>query len=685
MQQQAPPEARTRLSGVVTPLVLGLAVLTPGALFHSGPTLGWFIAVCDLLAVVCLAVVMALAGLEAVLRHDGRSLATVTVAAAGALMWVAHAAVFPGDLPAFSSPYFDQFTSWLYLMINLAVPMLLAFALLERPSRHVDAPRRAVLRAALAGIAIGCGVVALAAALAASPVVTVRADGGGFTELASVVGASGAVPSGIALAIFALGRRGDERVAGGVLGALILSMLASAALLLLEPRYSPIWYSAHLLTFMPNAALLAGQLSLYARSVRAEQRARHAADRSAARLQVGFDASMDLATQTDAAAVIDRLLLRASEVSASDRAVLLQLTEGGQSFTVEAAYDASEAPAQRGREFPLDSMRWGELSLVRSAVESGTVVRSQGYTVDELPEPVAAALRHLRHALTMPLLLGGRAVAVLVLARRRDPDFNDDEIRAVHQLAGAAALMLRNARLLDEARAASAAKTQFLNLAGHELRTPLAVIKGYLSMLGDNSLGELPEHMRGVVSVMERKADELGGIVEELLLAARIQGDRVHQRPEFFDLRVAAQAATARAAPRARLLGGSVVLEDGSGPITVHADPGDIARILDNLVNNAMTYTDDAPQVYLQVQADPPALLVRDRGRGIAPEHHSQVFDQFFRVEDPEFGYPSGTGLGLYISQQLALRNGADLELASSAPGEGSTFALRFPHEEAQG
>jgi len=114
--------------------------------------------------------------------------------------------------------------------------------------------------------------------------------------------------------------------------------------------------------------------------------------------------------------------------------------------------------------------------------------------------------------------------------------------------------------------------------------------------------------------------------------------------------------------------------------VLVKADREQLGRIVDNLINNALTYTTGPPWVRITVtDSEEPRLTVEDRGIGIASEHRERVFERFFRVDDPSVGPQPGTGLGLYISRELAQRHSGSLVLDRSEPGRGSTFILRLP------
>jgi len=233
--------------------------------------------------------------------------------------------------------------------------------------------------------------------------------------------------------------------------------------------------------------------------------------------------------------------------------------------------------------------------------------------------------------------------------------------------------------LLAQAQESSRAKSEFLNMAAHELRTPLAVLVGYLSMLSDGTFGELTKDWQRVLQILTQKGDELNRIVDSLLTAARIEAGTMSSRLVEYDLREVARQALRKATPQAELLDAELHLELPDQPLFVQADPGHLARIVDNLVNNALAYSRGRPWVRLAVRGAEHAMLtVEDHGVGIPPDAHERIFDQFVRLDSAEEPLQPGTGLGLYISRELARRQGGELEVVESQPGRGTTLALRL-------
>jgi len=236
-------------------------------------------------------------------------------------------------------------------------------------------------------------------------------------------------------------------------------------------------------------------------------------------------------------------------------------------------------------------------------------------------------------------------------------------------------------RLYASAQLGSEAKTRFLHMAAHELRTPITVVTGYLSMLSDGTLGNVPEGWRNPLEMLIGKARELNGIVADLLEASRIEANALPRSHDHIDLRTVVENATERARPGAGLLGGEIATDLPPDPVPLDGDAKQLGRILDNLINNGLTYSTRAPRLRVSVSSEGARALVRvaDNGAGIPPSERERVFERFQRANDPTFRHVSGTGLGLFISRQLAEGHGGSLVIESSTPDDGSVFALALP------
>ncbi|HEY6117936.1 MAG TPA: HAMP domain-containing sensor histidine kinase, partial [Candidatus Dormibacteraeota bacterium] len=234
--------------------------------------------------------------------------------------------------------------------------------------------------------------------------------------------------------------------------------------------------------------------------------------------------------------------------------------------------------------------------------------------------------------------------------------------------------------LYNSARLALAAKNEAIGLAARELEPPVAVLTSYLAILSDGTLGPAPAKWKSIINVMSDKAWHVNRIMADLISAAHIEGN--HQpHLDQVDLRHIVQDAVKRATPRAEVAGAEIATNLGREPVPVEGDARQIGRILDNLINNSLTYVAKPPRLKLDTTTDGDRAIVRiiDNGIGMSAAERASVFQPFHRTKDPAFSAVPGVGLSLYASRQLAEQNRGRLRLVKSEPGVGSSFALDLP------
>ena len=337
----------------------------------------------------------------------------------------------------------------------------------------------------------------------------------------------------------------------------------------------------------------------------------------------------------------------------------------------------------------IQAFRWGE-GLVGQCARDGRRILLSTVPAGYIAVRSGLGQSSPANIVVLPVLFEGRTKAVIELASVQPfsatyLDFLDQLTDSIGVVLNTIEANMRTEELLKqsqilfaEAQEASKSKSAFLSMAAHELRTPLSVIYGYLSMLQDGSIS--PDKWERPISVLIGKAAELNRIVDDLLTAARIEGGTVPTEVKTVDLRELTRQAIARAEARAGLLKAEMTYEEPREPIFVDVDKEQIARVIDNLINNALTYSAGQPWLKVTVGGEPgPSVTVQDHGIGIPPEMREKVFERFYRIDDTALGPQPGTGLGLYISRELAERHGGSLKLERSEPGKGSTFVIRLP------
>ena len=251
--------------------------------------------------------------------------------------------------------------------------------------------------------------------------------------------------------------------------------------------------------------------------------------------------------------------------------------------------------------------------------------------------------------------------------------------------AGLAVVVHRQAAALAESavRAESAvaladARSQTLNQVAHDLRAPLALLLGYLSMMDDGVLGEVPPSAREAVRQMRVQGGIMLQMTDQLLEMARIEDAQLMLNWSRVDLnRLVGDLA--RTFPLPEQPPYRLELELPDGPLVVEVDRERISGTVRNLLDNAVRYSPQGGTVTCQVRRAGgfAEVSVTDTGMGIPHEHHHRIFSPFGRVVTEETSAIPGTGLGLHLAREIARRHRGDLTFHSE-PGRGSTFTLRL-------
>jgi signal transduction histidine kinase len=221
----------------------------------------------------------------------------------------------------------------------------------------------------------------------------------------------------------------------------------------------------------------------------------------------------------------------------------------------------------------------------------------------------------------------------------------------------------------------------FVAAVSHELRTPLTSISGFLELLADEE-HELGPAGRRYVDVIRRGNDRLRRIVEDLLLVAEIEAERLELRPTPTDLAELA-AATVEDAAATAVENGIELSLDVKGSLPLEADAARLRQVLDNLVSNALKFTPSGGSVTLSASnGDGPLRVeVTDTGIGVPQDELGQLFSRFYRASSARRRAIPGTGLGLVIARAIIEAHGGTISL-EPREDEGTRVTVTLPGEE---
>nr|WP_281404522.1 PAS domain S-box protein [Pyxidicoccus fallax] len=405
------------------------------------------------------------------------------------------------------------------------------------------------------------------------------------------------------------------------------------------------------------------------------------------RLSFMSEASRLLSESLDYEATLARAA-RLSVPAVGDWCMLDILEEGGGIKRVEVACaDPALLPlVQKASRFP---PRWEanpEHPPTRVLLEGRSVLVEDAD--DAWKQRSALSAEHLTQIraigfnsiMSVPLMARGRTLGVITfLAVAPGRRFSRVDLEMAEDLARRAALALDNGRLYREAQQAVRVREEFLQVASHELKTPLTPLSLKLQMLARSAESFPPENwpkLSADVEMMRQQVRRLSSLMDELLDVSRISSGRFSLTLEPVDLAAVVRDTAARFEPEVLRQGGRLEV-DVPESLQGLWDWQRLEQVMTNLLSNALKYGGGQPvRVRVWREGDRARLEVRDEGIGIAPEALPRIFEKFERaVSDRHYG---GLGLGLYITRQIVDALGGVIR-ATSEPGQGSTFTVDLP------
>jgi PAS domain S-box-containing protein len=244
------------------------------------------------------------------------------------------------------------------------------------------------------------------------------------------------------------------------------------------------------------------------------------------------------------------------------------------------------------------------------------------------------------------------------------------------QLAG----IIANVRDITHFRKAQEMQNVFISTVSHELKTPVALIKGYAGTLRREDAVWDPEVIRNGLAVIEDEADRLTMLIEDLLAASKLQAQRMEL--DLGDVRLDQLAAQCVERFRTQTDSHEFTLNFPPDFPVVRGDEVRLRQVLDNLVSNAIKYSPNGGTIDVGGEADHDTVtvFVRDEGIGLSDREQERIFQRFYRVDDTLHRTTQGTGLGLYLAKTIITAHNGTLRVKSK-PGRGSTFYFTIPQQ----
>ena len=236
-----------------------------------------------------------------------------------------------------------------------------------------------------------------------------------------------------------------------------------------------------------------------------------------------------------------------------------------------------------------------------------------------------------------------------------------------------------NVRDMTRVREMEDMRSTFLSMLGHQLQTPLAIIKGYTNTLARPDAEWDGATLRRIFEAIEEETDHMSQLMNRLLLASRLETGELPIRRDQVNMATVAEKVVGRISPTSGKHNFSVGFPVDFPP--VEGDPDLLEEVLVNLVDNAVKYSPAGGGIDVRGLVDGHGKVlvkVSDTGVGVPRWETRRIFERFHRSQDPDSTHPRGMGLGLYICDEIMKAHGGGISVADNQ-GVGSVFSLAFP------
>ena len=239
------------------------------------------------------------------------------------------------------------------------------------------------------------------------------------------------------------------------------------------------------------------------------------------------------------------------------------------------------------------------------------------------------------------------------------------------------------ARANERLKELDKAKSEFVSIASHQLRSPLTSIRGYASMLAEGSFGKLTQKAQEAAARIEESAKLMAMSVEDYLNVSRIESGNMKYNLSDFNLRDMTDKICEDLRPDAMKHNLILLFRTNlSSRGIVNADVGKTNQIVHNLINNSIKYTPKGTiNVFMRDDLKKKKIYIEitDTGIGMSQETIAKLFNKFTRADNANSVNVSGTGLGLFVALKMAEQMGGNISAQSEGDGKGSTFTFELP------
>ncbi len=336
-----------------------------------------------------------------------------------------------------------------------------------------------------------------------------------------------------------------------------------------------------------------------------------------------------------------------------------------------------------------------EYSFCRHTIALGTPLVINDTAADDRVAQMPSVTDYgVRAYAGIPLLVDSQPVGTLCVMDMRPREWADHQIATLRDLGSMvmteielrmavqdlerATAVAESAR--GEAERANRAKSEFVAMMSHDVKTPLNAIGGYRQLLELGVHGPINEQQREALGRIKRAEDHMGYLITEVMDFSRLESGSVSLALETVAVESVLASLETLIRPQLDDKGISYVYRGGDTSVKMYADSEKVVRVLTNLLINSVKFTppDGSVTVGWTANGTEVSIAVSDTGIGIPEELVTSIFEPFVQIPGQKALNPGGVGLGLAIGRKLAQLMGGDLT-ASSRPGEGTTMVMTVP------
>ncbi len=230
-------------------------------------------------------------------------------------------------------------------------------------------------------------------------------------------------------------------------------------------------------------------------------------------------------------------------------------------------------------------------------------------------------------------------------------------------------------------RKLSEVKTDFINNMTHEFKTPISTIGLSSEVLLKDSIVNQPDRLKNYAKIINQENKRLQLQVERILQIATIEKEQINLRTNQLDIHQIIEKVSDTFKLNVEAKSGDISLNLVAEDCTVKGDEVHLTNILNNLVDNAIKYSDEAPHINISTSNQGSNLIIniKDNGIGIDPNEQKQIFDKFYRVPKGNVHDVKGFGIGLNYVKVMIEQHGGKISVTSNDTEKGSTFTIRLP------